>query len=147
MGSQFGITGFWTCSWSGIPKNTKEHNVSETRSYTYILLCSLEYRTMDKFQKNPVIPSVIHRRQNPLESTRSSLCACFCSLILIFRPVHGFLLNLVWTICRHRTPNVTFLFRTIGNEDMAAILTCEAGKLLAPLHAGSSSGGRIFNFC
>jgi hypothetical protein len=35
-------------------------------------LCSLEYRTMDK-SKNPVIPRVIHRLQNPLESTRINM--------------------------------------------------------------------------
>jgi hypothetical protein len=46
---------FGLCPSSGIPKNTREHNTTE-------------YRMMDK-SKNPVIPSVMRHRQNPLEST------------------------------------------------------------------------------
>jgi hypothetical protein len=37
----------------------------------------LEYRTTDK-SKNPVIPSVIHYRQNPLESNAFSVNICGC---------------------------------------------------------------------
>jgi hypothetical protein len=47
---------FGLCPSSGILKNTKEHNVSESRSVSETL-CFLGYRTMDEVQKpgNPEI--------------------------------------------------------------------------------------------
>jgi hypothetical protein len=61
------LLGFWTFS---IVWYSREHDVSETGCVSETS-CSLEYQTMEKF-KNPVILSVIHHRQNRLESTSTS---------------------------------------------------------------------------
>jgi hypothetical protein len=70
----------WTQRSSCLPPHlrTETHPVSET-------LCFLVSRIPDdgKSPKNPVILSVIHHRQNPLESTKYNSCFDFHSRLKI----------------------------------------------------------------
>jgi hypothetical protein len=64
-------SGLSRCLLSHLHLRTENDSVSET-------LCSLEYQTMEKRLKKPVILCVIHPRQNPLEST------CIRPVVVVF---------------------------------------------------------------